>query len=138
MRILSGSSLIFTGAVAVIISLFLLGELSQAAQGQSDQIQDQPVKTASSEIQQRAQDLYKRITCLVCEGQLLAGSQAEIAQAMRREILADLKNRHGDKILTAPPFKTQTSLLWLAPALLLLSGVFLLRNLYRRKRPETG
>lgn len=97
---------------------------------------------ADKELESRAQDLYRQIRCVVCEGQSLAGSQAPMARAMRArirqaleagksnaEILQEFQNRYGDKVLMHPPVRRDTYLLWAAPFLILLIGGVMIRKL---------
>lgn len=94
---------------------------------------DTPLPDARQE--QRAQALFKDIRCMVCEGQTIADSNAEVAGDMRRsireqiasdlseeKIKSDLSGHYGDMILMKPPFKASTILLWLGPWLILLVG----------------
>ncbi len=82
-----------------------------------------------------AQELFHALKCVVCEGQSLADSDAQLAIQMRakiREMLGDGKSEkevlhffresYGERILMQPPLSPNTLLLWLAPALLLLIG----------------
>jgi cytochrome c-type biogenesis protein CcmH len=91
----------------------------------------------------RAQTLFKQLRCVVCEGQSLADSQADIAVEMRSmireqmasgqsdsEILIYFTERYGDSVLMNPPVKSTTIPLWLAPILLLIIGLLLYRKLY--------
>ena len=90
---------------------------------------------------QKAEKIYDQVRCLVCDGQSLAGSQAQIAIAMRRNImqnvqqgqseariLEDLQAKYGDKILLSPPYQKNTYILWLLPVvILILAGIWLMR-----------
>lgn len=86
-------------------------------------------------IEQRMIKLAEELRCLVCQNESLAGSHAELAEDLRREIRAQMKagkndkevieyltNRYGDFVLYQPPFKPVTYLLWLGPLLFLLIG----------------
>lgn len=98
---------------------------------------------------QKAEKLYSQIRCVVCEGQSLAGSQSQIAIAMRRQIMAaikrgqseeqilrEMRQRYGDKILLSPPYQQNTYLLWLGPfALLIIAGLWVMR-FFRRPAAE--
>ncbi|MDP1644021.1 MAG: cytochrome c-type biogenesis protein CcmH [Thiobacillus sp.] len=89
-------------------------------------IADDPV------IEQRMVNLAEDLRCLVCQNESLAGSHAELAEDLRREIrtqmkagkddkqvIAYLTERYGDFVLYRPPFKPVTWLLWLGPLLFL-------------------
>lgn len=86
-------------------------------------------------IEQRMIKLSEDLRCLVCQNESLAGSHAELAEDLRREIRAQMKAgksdrevldyliaRYGDFVLYQPPFKPVTYLLWLGPLLFLLIG----------------
>ena len=86
-------------------------------------------------IEQRMIKLAEDLRCLVCQNESLAGSHAELAEDLRREIREQMKagkndkevieyltNRYGDFVLYHPPFKPVTYLLWLGPLLFLLIG----------------
>jgi len=77
------------------------------------------------EIEQRMVRLAEDLRCLVCQNESLAGSKAELAEDLRREIRAQMKagkddreviayltERYGDFVLYRPPFKPVTWLLW--------------------------
>lgn len=86
-------------------------------------------------IEQRMVKLAEDLRCLVCQNESLAGSHAELAEDLRREIRAQMKagkndkevveyltERYGDFVLYRPPFKPVTYLLWLGPVLFLALG----------------
>lgn len=97
-------------------------------------------------IEQRLVDLADDLRCLVCQNESLAGSRAELAEDLRREIRAQMKAgksdqevidyltaRYGDFVLYRPPFKPATWLLWLGPLLFLgLGGSAWYLALHRR------
>ncbi len=83
-------------------------------------------------IEQRLVKLAEELRCLVCQNESLAGSHAELAEDLRKEIRAQMKagkndkevieyltTRYGDFVLYRPPFKPVTYILWLAPLLFL-------------------
>jgi cytochrome c-type biogenesis protein CcmH len=85
--------------------------------------------------EQQAQDLMEEIRCLVCQGQSIADSDAELAGDMRdmvrRRIAAGEKpsairdwliRRYGAWITFRPPAEPLTWPLWLAPIVLLVGG----------------
>jgi cytochrome c-type biogenesis protein CcmH len=95
----------------------------------------------------RAKALMEEIRCLVCQGQSIADSDAELAGDMRAmvrtriaagessgEVRAWLVERYGDWVTFAPPVKPLTWPLWGAPLLLLaLGGWLAARRIGRRK-----
>ena len=87
-------------------------------------------------IEQRMVDLASDLRCLVCQNESLAGSHAELAEDLRREIrslmkqgksdkevISYLTTRYGDFVLYRPPFKPVTYLLWLGPLIFLGIGL---------------
>ena len=94
-----------------------------------------------------AKALMETLRCLVCQGQAISDSNAEIAGDMRsivrqriqageqpEAIRAWLIRRYGNWVSYAPPLDRTTWLLWLAPVLLLLGGVGLAAGSLRRRR----
>ena len=94
----------------------------------------------------RAKALMETLRCLVCQGQSIADSDAEMAGDMRalvRERIAKgekpdqirkwLVQRYGDYVTYDPPLSWVTAPLWLTPILLTVLGLFLARRLFRRR-----
>ncbi len=94
----------------------------------------------------RARALMVTLRCLVCQGQSIADSDAEMAGDMRalvRERIgkgesADsvrrwLIARYGDYVTYDPPFDWITAPLWLAPLLLIGVGAWLARGSFKRR-----
>jgi cytochrome c-type biogenesis protein CcmH len=86
-------------------------------------------------IEQRMVKLSEDLRCLVCQNESLAGSHAELAEDLRKEIRVQMKagkndkevinyltTRYGDFVLYRPPFKPLTYLLWLGPLFFLALG----------------
>ena len=84
----------------------------------------------------RAQELHKRIRCLVCQNQSIHESNAELARDLRvvvrervaagdtdEQAVAYLVARYGDWVLLKPPFNGRTLLLWIGPPLILAAGI---------------
>lgn len=95
----------------------------------------------------KARELMDEIRCLVCQGESIADSPAEMAGDMRslirtrvqagespEQIRAWLISRYGAWVTYNPPFGAATAFLWLAPALLILFGLFLARGRFKRRR----
>ena len=98
-------------------------------------------------IEQRLVNLAEDLRCLVCQNESLAGSHAELAEDLRREIRGQMKagkndkevieyltTRYGDFVLYRPPFKPVTYLLWLGPLLFLAIGAAAWYATLRRRR----
>jgi cytochrome c-type biogenesis protein CcmH len=95
----------------------------------------------------KAVALMQTLRCLVCQGQSIADSDAEMAGDMRalvrRRIEAGeepeairqwLIERYGNWVSYDPPVEPVTWPLWIAPVLLVGSGAWLARGRFRRKR----
>lgn len=91
-----------------------------------------------------AQALMEQLRCLVCQGQSIADSDAELAGDMRdlvrrriaagekpSEIRSWLIQRYGTWISYKPTTEPATWPLWLAPIALLLIGALLIRRRIR-------
>lgn len=92
---------------------------------------EQPLPDAAQE--QQARDLFGEVRCMVCQGESLADSGAEVAQDMRQmirrkisagetpdAIRAFLVERYGTQVLMTPPLNTATAILWFGPAIIFL------------------
>lgn len=120
-----------------IASIFIL-QLSYA--NDAAPLVDDPVT------EQRLISISEEMRCLVCQNESLAGSRSDLANDLRREIRALIKEgksddqirsfmveRYGDFVLYRPPVKPITWLLWIGPFVILLIGIgFLLSYLRRR------
>jgi cytochrome c-type biogenesis protein CcmH len=97
----------------------------------------------------RAQALMEEVRCLVCQGQSIADSDAELAADMRDmirrriaageepgEIRSWLIQRYGPWISYRPPSEPLTWPLWLAPVLLLGAGAIIARSRLKRKSSQ--
>jgi cytochrome c-type biogenesis protein CcmH len=95
----------------------------------------------------QAKALMQTLRCLVCQGQSIADSDAELAGDMRalvrRRIQAGEKPdairdwliaRYGNWVSYTPPMEPVTWPLWGAPLLLLLAGVVIARGTLRWRR----
>ncbi len=94
-----------------------------------------------------AQALMEELRCLVCQGQSIADSDAEIAGDMRHlvrqriaagerpsEIRAWLIARYGNWVSYRPPVEPVTWPLWAAPILLVGAGLLLARHRFGKRR----
>lgn len=90
--------------------------------------------------------ISSELRCLVCQNESLSGSNAELANDLRREIRAQIKDgktdgeirdfmvsRYGDFVLYRPPLKATTLLLWFGPGLLFVGGLLALIRYLRRR-----
>jgi cytochrome c-type biogenesis protein CcmH len=98
-------------------------------------------------LEAKAQALMVTLRCLVCQGQSIADSDADMAADMRslvRQRIAAgespdavrrwLMDRYGDYVTYDPPFNGATAALWLAPLALLAAGAWLARGSFKRRR----
>lgn len=98
-------------------------------------------------IEARMNALAEDLRCLVCQNESLAGSHAELAEDLRREIrdlmkqgkndkevVQYLTDRYGDFVLYRPPFRSYTLLLWLGPVIFLGIGAVVWYVTLRRRR----
>lgn len=97
-------------------------------------------------VEQRMTAIAAELRCLVCQNESIAGSRADLAVDLRRqireqiaagksdqEIMNYMVDRYGDFVRYRPPLKGSTLLLWFGPALLLAGGLVAL-VLYLRRR----
>jgi cytochrome c-type biogenesis protein CcmH len=102
-------------------------------------------------VEQRLLAIAEEVRCLVCQNESLAGSRADLAQDLRREIRALIRqgksdkevmdflvSRYGDFVRYRPPVKPTTWLLWGGPFVLLAAGLAGLVNFVRRRRSASG
>jgi cytochrome c-type biogenesis protein CcmH len=95
----------------------------------------------------RYRAIAKELRCVMCQNQSLADSPAGVADDMRRQVLALIREgktdaeitaffqaRYGDFILYRPEVKPVTWALWFGPALLLLLGAGVLVSIVRRQK----
>ena len=97
-------------------------------------------------LQARYEKIIDEVRCLKCQNTTIKDSNAFLAADLRREIrhmleegLTDeqifdfLVERYGDFALYNPRASGKTLILWIAPALFLLGGAFVLFNIVRRR-----
>ena len=97
----------------------------------------------------KAQALMVELRCLVCQGQSIADSDAEMAGDMRalvrqriaggespRQVREWLIERYGDYVTYDPPFSWVTAPLWIAPLALLALGLLLARRTFGKPQDE--
>ena len=127
----------------VVLLLPLLSPMGALAV-QPDEILADPAQ------EQRARAISGGLRCLVCQNQSIDDSDAPLAKDLRLLVRERIKagdtneqvydyivGRYGDFVLLKPPFKGDTLILWLSPALLLLVGIWLSRRTMRSLRSTT-
>lgn len=95
-------------------------------------------------VEQRLIAISEELRCLVCQNESLAGSRADLAMDLRREIRSLIKsgktdaeimefmvNRYGDFVRYRPPVKPVTWMLWFGPFLLLIGALVVLVRMVR-------
>ncbi|MFN3674946.1 MAG: cytochrome c-type biogenesis protein [Sphingomonas pseudosanguinis] len=95
----------------------------------------------------QARALMGELRCVVCQGQSIADSDADMAADMRalvRQRIARgedpsqirdwLIERYGDYVSYDPPLSGATALLWATPILLLGIGAWIARSSFRKRR----
>ncbi len=104
-------------------------------------------------LEQRARNLTSQLRCMVCQNQSIDDSNAELARDLRvlvrdRLVAGDsdqavvdyVVSRYGEFVLLKPRFSMRTTLLWGAPIVLALAGIFAILVFSRRRatqeRPE--
>ena len=93
-----------------------------------------------------AKALMTTLRCLVCQGQSIADSDADLAGDMRALVRSRIRAgerpetirrwlvaRYGDYVSYDPPWNWITAPLWLGPLALLLGGIGLTRASFRRR-----
>ena len=129
------------GLLALLLALLL------TAPAMAQDYAEESLPDARQESQALA--LMDAIRCVVCQGQPISGSNADLAGDMRRIIREKIKagespvrvrawlvNRYGDWVSFQPQVRAATLPLWLVPLLALLGGLWLLSRRIRlgRKR----
>jgi cytochrome c-type biogenesis protein CcmH len=97
-------------------------------------------------VEKRLITISEEMRCLVCQNESLAGSRADLAQDLRRELRGLIKegksddeikefmvSRYGDFVLYRPQLKPMTWLLWGGPFVLLVIGIVALIVYLRRR-----
>ena len=133
----------------LLIALIAIALIAAPALADSDL---PPARYANQQLADPRQEaaataLMEELRCLVCQGQSIADSDAELAGDMRamvrqriaagdspEAVRAWLIDRYGNWVSYRPPVEPLTWPLWAAPLLLLGVGAFLLRKRLVRKR----
>lgn len=94
-----------------------------------------------------AVDLMETLRCIVCQGQSIADSDAEMAGDMRslvreriaagesaEQVRGALIRSYGDYVSYDPPLNRTTAPLWIAPLVLLAIGGLIAARSFKRRR----
>ena len=100
---------------------------------------------ADGNLDKKAREINKKIRCVVCQSQSIDDSDSLLARDLRvlikdklkegkneKEIIDFLVERYGEFILLKPRFNTNTYFLWLAPIIIILSGLFLIKGIFKK------
>lgn len=122
----------------VALMLFLLQAASALALGLESPL-------PSQQQEQQAVALFRTIRCVVCAGESIADSPAQIAADMRRSIRAQIANgvsdaditaglvgHYGDSVLMRPPLNAATWPLWFGPLLIAVAALLFARRFFRK------
>lgn len=99
----------------------------------------------SAEEADQFRELAAEIRCLVCQNQSLADSDAPLAQDLRREVLEQMRAGHSDEeireylvarysdfVLYRPSLSASNLILWFAPLLMVVAGVWLVVRQFKQ------
>ena len=131
----------------ILLPLFLLLSAPAMADSRMEAAPLANVQLKDPVQERQAKALMETIRCLVCQGQSIADSDAEMAGDMRSMIRERIEKgeqpeairkwlitRYGDWVTYEPPLSSTTLFLWSLPALLLMAGGALALGRIRRKR----
>lgn len=98
-------------------------------------------------VEKRMVAISAELRCLVCQNESLAGSRADLAMDLKREIRSQIQagksdaeimdfmvSRYGDYVRYRPPFNPLTWLLWLGPFVLLIGALVVLVRMARHSQ----
>ncbi len=127
--------------IAATLAALVLGLGTASWANEAAPLADDPV------VERRLIAISAELRCLVCQNESLAGSRADLALDLRREIrtliranktdneiLEFMVTRYGDFVLYRPPVKPVTWLLWFGPFALLIGASW---GLYRMVRASS-
>jgi cytochrome c-type biogenesis protein CcmH len=131
--------------IALTLCLALAGSAMADSNMPAAALSDTQLADPAKEAQAKA--LMVTIRCLVCQGQSIADSNAELAGDMRslirqriqagetpESIRAWLVRRYGNWVTYEPPLDRMTFALWAAPVVFLLLGIVVAGGTLRRRR----
>lgn len=123
--------------LAPILAAFLLAAPAFAQNAAAPDYAE--VSLANPAKEKQALALMDSIRCVVCQGQPVSGSNADLAGDMRRiireriaagespdQVRAWLVSKYGAWVSFKPPLEARTAPLWLVPLLALMVGLWLL------------
>ncbi|MDH7800279.1 MULTISPECIES: cytochrome c-type biogenesis protein CcmH [unclassified Rhizobium] len=134
-------------AVRLALLLTLIFAASPSFAFNPDEVLKDPV------LEQRARNLTSQLRCMVCQNQSIDDSNAALARDLRvlvrdrlvegdsdQAVIDYVVSRYGEFVLLKPRLSLRTALLWGAPIVLTLAGIFAVLVFSRRRanqeRPE--
>ena len=94
----------------------------------------------------RARELFREVRCMVCQNESIDDSNAELAGDLRRlvrdeikagktddQVRAHLTDRYGEFVLLKPAFSWGNAVLWGAPFVVVVLGLWLLFRSFRNR-----
>ncbi len=127
--------------IALLLSVSFFVSSNSVFAVSPDELLDDPVQ------EQRARDISSGLRCIVCQNQSIDDSKAPLAKDLRilvrdrikagdsnSEVMSFIVARYGDFVLLKPPFNKGTIILWLAPLLLLLAGLMMIKRFNSQAR----
>ena len=132
---------------SIALSLLLLLAAPAMADSNLPPARYANTQIADSAKEAQARKLMETLRCLVCQGQSIADSDAEMAGDMRAlvrqrivagetpgEVRQWLIQRYGNYVTYDPPLSSVTAPLWLAPLILLGIGALIATRSFSRRR----
>lgn len=126
--------------------LLILTPLPAAAQSVMADAQLANTQLADPAKEAKAKELMLTVRCIVCQGQSIADSDAQLAGDMRAlirkridqgespdSISKWLVERYGNWVTYSPPVSAVGVPLWIAPILFLMLGLFFARGRFRKR-----
>ncbi|MFM9853910.1 MAG: cytochrome c-type biogenesis protein CcmH [Sphingomonadaceae bacterium] len=126
--------------------LLLIGPVMAAADSLLPDAHYANVQLSDPAKEAQAKDLMLTIRCIVCQGQSIADSNADLAGDMRalirkridggespETIRSWLIERYGNWITYQPPVSAIGAPLWIAPLLFLAFGMWVARGRFKRR-----
>jgi cytochrome c-type biogenesis protein CcmH len=123
----------------VFLTFIFLQMNNAVVAGEAKPLAEDPVLEA------RLKAMSHELRCLVCQNQTLSDSNAPLAEDLRREIRAQMREgktdqevidylvaRYGDFVRYRPPVNNSTALLWFGPFLILITGGFVLYRVLKK------
>jgi cytochrome c-type biogenesis protein CcmH len=124
---------------ALLVAAALLAAPALAALDDNGQIED-------AGLQARFESITHELRCVVCQNESIADSNAELAEALRRQVREMLiagnsdaqifdymTARYGEFVRFSPPVEAKTLLIWGAPFIMLLVGAAIVYRITRQR-----